>query len=54
MNVRRWVGRLLAGEFIAMASTQIRGASNAKAQKGLGWTPRYASWRQGFTAMMRR
>ncbi|MEV6106455.1 NAD(P)-dependent oxidoreductase [Streptomyces sp. NPDC051940] len=54
MNVPRWVGRLLAGEFIAMASTQIRGASNAKAKKDLGWTPRYASWRQGFREMMRR
>ncbi|MFF5973920.1 hypothetical protein ACFY7C_20555 [Streptomyces sp. NPDC012769] len=39
MNVPRRLGRLLAGEFIAMASTEIRGASNAKVKKELGWTP---------------
>jgi hypothetical protein len=27
-----------------------RGASNAKAKRELGWTLRYPSWRQGFTA----
>ncbi|MFF7778195.1 NAD-dependent epimerase/dehydratase family protein [Streptomyces tanashiensis] len=53
MAVPRWVGRLLAGEFIATASTEIRGASNAKAKKELGWTPRHASWRQGFAEMLR-
>jgi nucleoside-diphosphate-sugar epimerase len=28
--------------------TDIRGASNAKAKRELGWQPRYRSWRQGF------
>ncbi|MDQ1725483.1 MAG: hypothetical protein QOG52_2511, partial [Frankiaceae bacterium] len=28
--------------------TQIRGTSNAKATRELGWTPRYASYREGF------
>jgi hypothetical protein len=28
--------------------TEARGASNAKAKRALGWTPRYASWRQAF------
>ena len=28
--------------------TEVRGASNAKAKRELGWKPRYASWRQGF------
>jgi hypothetical protein len=27
--------------------TDVRGASNAKAKRELGWKPRYASWRQG-------
>jgi nucleoside-diphosphate-sugar epimerase len=27
-----------------------RGASNARAKQVLGWTPRYASWRDGFAA----
>ncbi|WAZ23894.1 NAD(P)-dependent oxidoreductase [Streptomyces cinnabarinus] len=53
MSVPRWLGRLLAGEFIVRASTEIRGASNAKARKELGWTPRYASWRQGFAELGR-
>jgi nucleoside-diphosphate-sugar epimerase len=29
-------------------STQLRGASNAKAKRELGWQPSYPSWRQGF------
>jgi nucleoside-diphosphate-sugar epimerase len=28
----------------------LRGASNAKAKRELGWRPRYASWREGFAA----
>jgi nucleoside-diphosphate-sugar epimerase len=28
--------------------TEARGASNARAKRELGWTPRYPSWRQGF------
>jgi nucleoside-diphosphate-sugar epimerase len=31
-----------------MMGTDARGASNAKAKRELGWTPRYASWREGF------
>jgi 2-alkyl-3-oxoalkanoate reductase len=30
----------------------LRGASNAKAKRELGWRPRYASWREGFTASL--
>jgi 2-alkyl-3-oxoalkanoate reductase len=47
-HVPRWVGRLLAGEAATVMMTEVRGASNAKAKRELGWTPRYASWRQGF------
>jgi 2-alkyl-3-oxoalkanoate reductase len=28
----------------------LRGASNAKAKRELGWQPRYAAWREGFPA----
>jgi len=28
--------------------TQVRGSSNAKAKRELGWQPRHPSWRQGF------
>jgi 2-alkyl-3-oxoalkanoate reductase len=47
-RIPRWLGRLLAGEAATVMMTEARGASNAKAKRELGWTPRYASWRQGF------
>ncbi|HKA94944.1 MAG TPA: NAD(P)-dependent oxidoreductase [Streptosporangiaceae bacterium] len=49
-HVPRWLGRLIGGEGAVMMATESRGASNAKAKKELGWTLRYPSWRQGFTA----
>ena len=49
-HVPRWVGRLVAGEAAAVMMTELRGASNAKAKRELGWQPRYASWRDGFAA----
>jgi 2-alkyl-3-oxoalkanoate reductase len=30
----------------------LRGASNAKAKRELGWRPQYASWREGFAASL--
>jgi nucleoside-diphosphate-sugar epimerase len=47
-HVPVWVGRLVVGEVGVSMMTQIRGASNAKAKRELGWAPRYASWREGF------
>ncbi len=47
-HIPRWLGRLLAGETATIMMTDARGASNEKAKRELGWTPRYASWRQGF------
>ena len=47
-RIPRWLGRLAAGEAATLMMTEVRGASNAKAKRELGWTPRYASWRQGF------
>jgi 2-alkyl-3-oxoalkanoate reductase len=46
-----WLAGLLAGEFVVRLSTEARGASNAKAKRELGWTPRYATWRTGFKAV---
>ena len=42
------LARLLAGEFVVVLSTEARGASNEKAKRELGWTPRHPSWRTGF------
>jgi 2-alkyl-3-oxoalkanoate reductase len=45
-----WAARLVAGEAAVIMGTEVRGASNAKAKRELGWTLRYPSWRQGFPA----
>jgi nucleoside-diphosphate-sugar epimerase len=47
-RVPRWLVRLLAGEAATAMMTDVRGASNEKAKRELGWQPRYSSWRQGF------
>ncbi|MDT4920727.1 MAG: hypothetical protein QOI15_1629 [Pseudonocardiales bacterium] len=46
----RWVVRAVAGPVAASSLTEQRGASNAKAKRELGWTPRYPTWRDGFRA----
>jgi nucleoside-diphosphate-sugar epimerase len=46
-RVPRWLGRLAAGEAAAVMMTEVRGASNAKAKRELGWRPAHPSWRQG-------
>ena len=50
LRVPAWIGRLLAGDLVVTQMTTIRGSSNEKARKELGWEPRYASWREGFRA----
>ena len=47
MSVPRWLGRLLAGEPATVMMTEVRGASNAKAKRELGWQPGHPSWRAG-------
>jgi nucleoside-diphosphate-sugar epimerase len=39
---------LLAGSFATATLQEGRGASNAKAKRELGWSPRRPSWRAGF------
>ena len=46
-RIPRWLGRLAAGEAATAMMTETKGASNEKAKRELGWSPRYASWRQG-------
>lgn len=43
-----WLGRIAGGAAVVSMFTRIRGAANGKAKRELGWTPRYASWREGF------
>jgi nucleoside-diphosphate-sugar epimerase len=47
-RVPRWLARLLAGEAGVVLMTEIRGASNAKAKRELGWELAYPTWRDGF------
>jgi nucleoside-diphosphate-sugar epimerase len=47
-RVPLFLARLAAGSFAAAFATQLRGATNAKAKRELGWQPRYPSWRTGF------
>lgn len=47
-RVPRWLARLAAGEMATVMMTDVRGASNEKAKRELGWRLRYPSWRQGF------
>jgi 2-alkyl-3-oxoalkanoate reductase len=46
-----WLARLFAGEAAVVMGTEARGASNAKARRELGSTPRYPTWRTGFKAV---
>lgn len=48
-RVPAWVARLVAGKEVVAFATTMRGVSNEKAKRELGWQPRYASWRQGFS-----
>jgi nucleoside-diphosphate-sugar epimerase len=52
-RVPTWVGRIAAGDAAVTMMTAIRGASNAKAKRELGWQPRHASWREGFAEELR-
>ena len=47
-RVPRWLARLVAGKQAVLFATSLRGASNTKAKRELGWSPRHASWREGF------
>jgi nucleoside-diphosphate-sugar epimerase len=47
-RVPAWLVRPLMGEHGVSLMTQVRGSSNAKAKRELGWRLRYPSWREGF------
>jgi 2-alkyl-3-oxoalkanoate reductase len=48
-RVPAWLARLVAGKDLASTAITMRGASNAKAKRELGWQPAHPSWRQGFS-----
>jgi nucleoside-diphosphate-sugar epimerase len=51
-HVPAWLGRLAGGEAAISVMTQVRGSSNAKAKRELGWQPRHPSWRHGFAEIL--
>jgi 2-alkyl-3-oxoalkanoate reductase len=54
IRVPTWLGRLFAGEHLVSMMTEVRGGSNAKARRELGWRPAHPSWRQGFAEVASR
>ena len=50
-HVPRFVGRMMAGEAAIVMMTDIRGASNAKAKRELGWEPESPELARGVCGM---
>ncbi|MGH3328357.1 MAG: NAD-dependent epimerase/dehydratase family protein [Streptomycetales bacterium] len=48
MRLPAWLAKPIIGEHGVSVMTQIRGSSNEKAKRELGWQPAYRSWREGF------
>jgi 2-alkyl-3-oxoalkanoate reductase len=51
-RIPAWIARIAVGEHLVAMMTESRAGSNAKARQALGWRPAYASWRQGFPAVI--
>lgn len=50
LRVPRLAGRMAAGPLAVHYATTLRGASNDKAKRELGWQPMYPQWSKGFDA----
>ena len=48
-----WLARLVAGKDVSNFAASLRGASNEKAKRELGWRPAHPSWRSGFAESLR-
>ena len=46
-RVPAWLARPIAGAVGVTMLTEMRGSSNAKAKRELGWEPRWRTWRDG-------
>jgi len=47
-----WLARILAGDAAVSMMNEIRGASNAKAKRELGWKLIHPTWREGFVSAL--
>jgi nucleoside-diphosphate-sugar epimerase len=48
-----WLTRFVAGKDASGFAVTLRGASNEKAKRELGWRPAHPSWRTGFAESLR-
>jgi nucleoside-diphosphate-sugar epimerase len=48
LRLPAWLVRPMLGEHGVSVMTAIRGSSNARAKRDLGWQPGHPSWREGF------
>jgi 2-alkyl-3-oxoalkanoate reductase len=48
VRVPVWLAKLVAGRGVATFALALRGVSNQKAKRELGWQPAHPSWRTGF------
>ncbi len=48
-----WLAKLVAGKQAGTFALRLRGASNEKAKRELGWEPVHPSWRTGFRESLR-
>jgi 2-alkyl-3-oxoalkanoate reductase len=48
MRLPAWLARPMLGQLGVAMMTTVRGSSNARAKRELGWEPEFATWRDGF------
>ena len=48
LRVPVWLAKLVGGKEVGAFAIELRGASNEKAKRELGWEPAHPSWRAGF------
>jgi nucleoside-diphosphate-sugar epimerase len=48
-----WLARFVAGKDVSNFAVELRGASNEKAKRELGWELAHTSWRSGFAESLR-
>jgi nucleoside-diphosphate-sugar epimerase len=53
LRVPVWLAKLVGGKQAATFASELRGASNEKAKRELGWQPAHPSWRTGFAESLR-
>jgi 2-alkyl-3-oxoalkanoate reductase len=53
LRVPVWLAKLVAGKEVGDFALELRGASNEKAKRELGWQPTQPPWRTGFAESLR-